>query len=49
MKQFDFFDLSVSNEDVINNKPSPDCYNLAIDKLGILPTQTICSSYIRCL
>ena len=40
--QLDFFDLIVSNEDVINNKPSPDCYNLAIDRLGVLPTHTIC-------
>ena len=40
--QLNFFDLIVSNEDVINNKPSPDCYNLAIDKLGVLPTHTIC-------
>jgi HAD superfamily hydrolase (TIGR01509 family) len=39
--QFDFMDLLITNEDVKNNKPSPDCYNLAIKKLNADPTKTI--------
>ena len=33
--QFQLIDLLISNEDVNNNKPSPDCYLLALDTLGI--------------
>ena len=35
--QFEFFDLIITNEMVENNKPHPDCYNLAVDKLNIDP------------
>lgn len=40
--QLNLIDLIVSNEDVKNNKPAPDCYNFAIDKLGIDPKFAIC-------
>ena len=33
--QFDLFDIIITNEDVKNNKPSPDCYMLAFKKLNI--------------
>lgn len=40
--QIDFIDLLVSNEDVAKNKPSPDCYNLAVAKFGVSPSFCIC-------
>lgn len=40
--QLNYMDLVVSNEDVKNNKPSPDCYNLAIEKLSAFPDSTLC-------
>lgn len=33
--QMEYISLLVTNEDVANNKPSPDCYNLAVEKLGV--------------
>lgn len=33
--QLMLFDFIITNEDVENNKPHPDCYLLAIDKLGL--------------
>lgn len=40
--QFDFIDLILTNEDVIKNKPSPDCYNLGIEKMNISPDKCLC-------
>jgi len=39
--QFEFFDFVVTNEDVKNNKPYPDCYNFAVNKLDALPSECI--------
>jgi HAD superfamily hydrolase (TIGR01509 family) len=33
--QFELFDEIITNEDVENNKPSPDCYLLAFQRLGV--------------
>jgi beta-phosphoglucomutase len=40
--QHQFMDLIVSNEDVKNNKPYPDCYNFAVAKLEVLPENCLC-------
>jgi beta-phosphoglucomutase len=40
--QLEFFDLIVSNEDVQNNKPNPDCYNYTIEKMNIDPSLCVC-------
>ena len=40
--QWDLIDLLLSNEDVQRNKPYPDCYNLAIEKMGISPDHCLC-------
>lgn len=40
--QLEFIDLLVSNEMVTRNKPYPDCYNLAIQNLGVNPINCIC-------
>jgi beta-phosphoglucomutase len=40
--QLEFMDLLVSNEDVKNNKPHPDCYNYAIEKLNVDPSFCVC-------
>jgi HAD superfamily hydrolase (TIGR01509 family) len=40
--QLEYMDLIVSNEDVKNNKPSPDCYNYAIEKLKVDPLKCLC-------
>ena len=37
----DFFDLLVCGEDVKNYKPDPECYFLAMEKLGGSPEETI--------
>ncbi len=37
----DMFDLLVTNEHVSNNKPHPDCYLLAFEKLGISSNQAV--------
>lgn len=40
--QYNYIDLLVSNEDVTNNKPHPDCYNYAIKTLGVNCSQCLC-------
>lgn len=40
--QFHYFDIIVANEDVNANKPYPDCYNYAIEKLGVNPINCLC-------
>ena len=40
--QMPFIDLLVSNEDVERNKPFPDGYNLAMEKLGVKPQRSLC-------
>ena len=40
--QLQFFDLLVSNEDVARNKPYPDCYIHAMEKLKINPNEIVC-------
>lgn len=37
----EFFDIVVTNEDVENNKPFPDCYDHAVGALGVDPTRTL--------
>lgn len=37
----DYFDLILSNEDVKESKPSPQIYQLAMEKLWVLPEETI--------
>jgi len=39
--QFEYFDLIITNELVENNKPHPDCYNLAVKKMDIDPENCI--------
>lgn len=40
--QLSFIDLLVTNEDVVKNKPNPDCYNYAVDKLNVDPKYSMC-------
>ena len=40
--QIQFIDLLVSNEDVQKNKPHPDCYNFAVEKLKVSPSSCLC-------
>jgi beta-phosphoglucomutase len=40
--QYDYIDLLVCNEDVERNKPYPDCYNYAMEKLSLTPFDCIC-------
>lgn len=40
--QLEYIDLLVSNEMVKDNKPSPECYNIAVEKLGIDPKFCVC-------
>jgi len=40
--QMPYIDLLVSNEQVKHNKPHPDCYNYAINTLGVDPKSCIC-------
>lgn len=40
--QMEFIDVLVTNEMVERNKPYPDCYNLAIDRLEVDPLKCIC-------
>ena len=37
----DRFDVVISNEMVNRGKPDPECYNLALKKLGLLPREVI--------
>lgn len=39
--QLEFMEFILSNEDVQNNKPAPDCYVLAMEKLGVSPEETL--------
>ena len=36
-----FLDVLVTNQDVIEPKPNPECYLLAMEKLGVLPAETV--------
>jgi beta-phosphoglucomutase len=40
--QWEWIDLLLTNEDVQRNKPYPDCYNLAIEKMGISANNCLC-------
>jgi len=40
--QMPYIDLLVSNEQVSRNKPYPDCYNYAINTLGVEPKNCLC-------
>lgn len=40
--QLEFMDILITNEDVSKNKPYPDCYNLAIDKLNAIGSEVLC-------
>ena len=40
--QLDYMDLLVTNENVQRNKPSPDCYLLALKTLKANPQKSIC-------
>jgi HAD superfamily hydrolase (TIGR01509 family) len=40
--QMPYIDLLVSNEQVKRNKPYPDCYNHAINTLGVDPLSCLC-------
>lgn len=40
--QLPFIDQIVSNEDVLKNKPDPECYNLAMKKMSADPNLTLC-------
>jgi beta-phosphoglucomutase len=40
--QIKFMDLVVSNGDVPNNKPYPDCYNFAVKTLDVDPSACLC-------
>lgn len=40
--QYDYMDIIICNEDVKHNKPHPDCYNLAIQKLKLNPEYVVC-------
>ena len=37
----DFLDVLVTNQDVREPKPNPECYLLAMEKLGVLPVETV--------
>ena len=36
-----YLDLILSNQDVVNGKPSPEIYITAINKIGILPDEAL--------
>lgn len=40
--QLEFMDILITNEDVLKNKPYPDCYNLAIKTLDAQPSTVMC-------
>ena len=37
----DFFETVVSGDDVAHSKPAPDCYLLAVRRLGLLPSECV--------
>jgi len=39
--QMEYMEFIVANEDVEDNKPSPECYMLAMSKLRLLPTECL--------
>jgi hypothetical protein len=39
--QLEYMDLLITNEDVKNNKPAPDCYDIAIQRLDANPLETL--------
>lgn len=39
--QIEYFDLIITNEDVIKNKPNPDCYNTAVERLNLKPMECV--------
>lgn len=39
--QYEFFDHVITNEDVLNNKPKPDCYLLAFNKFEVNKDEVI--------
>lgn len=41
MEIFDFFDLILSNEDVLNSKPHPEMYWNAMSHFGLFPEETL--------
>jgi len=40
--QLEYMDIVITNEDVTKNKPHPDCYNLAIERLKVDPSHVLC-------
>lgn len=40
--QMSYIDLLVTNEQIARNKPHPDCYNYAIETLGVNPNKCLC-------
>ena len=38
---FEFLDVLVTNQDVVRQKPDPECYLLACEKLGVTPSQAV--------
>jgi HAD superfamily hydrolase (TIGR01509 family) len=36
-----YLDLIVSNEDVVNAKPDPEIYRVAMERLGVTPDETV--------
>ena len=40
--QLEYMDIVITNEDVSQNKPHPDCYNLAIEKLKVNASDVVC-------
>ena len=39
--QLKYMDFIIANEDVVNNKPNPDCYLLAISSLQLKPEECL--------
>tara|TARA_B100001094_G_scaffold326428_1_gene382565 strand:- start:14015 stop:14644 length:630 start_codon:yes stop_codon:yes gene_type:complete len=39
--QFEHIEFIIANEDVDRNKPYPDCYNLAVEKIGCDPSECV--------
>ena len=38
---FELLDILITNQDVIEAKPNPACYLMAMKKLGVKPSETI--------
>lgn len=39
--QLEYMEFVIANEDVSENKPSPDCYMLAMSKMNLLPSECL--------